>query len=686
MAKKKDKSFKGGKASAISANVGSGNGGLPEYKDHILVNATNKDKPIKIWLTENTERKDSRRTYTLMHGSLSRKHFVRSDRNLPKEMQKQMACAYIKWLQNKTYSWHVLYSSYSALDQFLRFCESLNIKSYKDIVTDDLCGFKAFIKTDIKAKVLRDVLEHLWEGLQIHHLRGAAFITTNSPKEQEPEVLTSDEAMDKLFEEKDYPDLVLMQLTALVSFHVDRLLRRYEDYKSANKADLKNDGVLFFKRTLRQNQYNTTGTPFEDTLKAIYENDEEEAINVIHKNMLLAAKCQAEGLNDFYAPTVIALWLTYHSDKNFPIAECYRQFLINEYNISPDIEKIKYADILTEKVDVVRCVLETYFMLQTGVNFEVISTLKRSYRGVNWSERYDLFLGANEDTKAERQVLRVSGTKAKGKHGTKEISIRVPVESHIYKVLKLTEEIFSEPNSDRFFPKTSTNYSKRSRRFLARNPIIDDGNELKTLQSSRIRKTFAGVKLTESIEKSKSIGDLTQILRDAMNHENFDTTLFSYILKTGVFNYVYSHAVAALTTKMIEDCLDFKGKIIATDKSKSSVNTDSTPVFLCECSDNTAPTHGVPINKRCTTYDLCLGCERSQVYSEHIPRICFRIMQYDNTPSPASDLIADRKAIAFDTLDRFRHEHPDGVKLLESSYAIASDAMINDKPLLPAIL
>ena len=686
MAKKKDKSFKGGKASAFFAKVGSGNGGLPEYKDHILLNATDKDKPIKIWLTENTEKSDSRRTYALKCGALSKKHFVRSDRNLPKEMQKQMACTFIKWLQNKTYSSHILMRSYSALDQFLRFCESLNVKSYKDIAKEDLYGFKAFIKININAKVLREVLEHLWEGLQIHHLKGVSFITTNFPEKQESEVLKSDEAMDKLFEEKDYPDLVLMQLTALVSFHVDRLLRRYEDYKGVNKAGLKNDGVLFFKRTQRQNQYNTTETPFEDKLKAIYENDEEEAINVIHKNMLLAAKCQEEGLNDFYETNEIAAWLTYHSDKNFPIAECYRQFLINEYNRLPDSKKIKYSRLITEKNDVVRCVLETYFMLQTGVNYEVISTLKRSCRSVNWSERYDLFLGTNEDTKAERQVLRVSGTKAKGKHGTKEISIRVPVGSHIYKVLKLTGEIFSEPNSDLFFPKTSTNYAKRSERFLARNPIIDDGNELKTLQSSRIRKTFAGVKLTESIEKSKSIGDLTQILRDAMDHENFDTTLFSYILKTGVFNYVYSHAVAALTTKMIEDCLDFKGKIIATDKSKSSENTDSTSVFLCECSDNTAPTHGVPINKRCTTYDLCLGCERSQVYSEHIPRICFRIMQYDNTPLPASDLIADRKAIAFDTLDRFRHEHPDGEQLLESSYAIASDAMINDKPLLPAIL
>tara|TARA_R110002049_G_scaffold154032_1_gene318492 strand:+ start:108 stop:2168 length:2061 start_codon:yes stop_codon:yes gene_type:complete len=686
MAKKKDKSFKGGKASAVSANVGSGNGGLPEYKDHILVNATDQDKPIKIWLTENTEKNDSSRTYALIHGAFSKKHFVRSDRNLPKEMQKQIACTFIKWLQNKTYSSHTLKQSVSDLDQFLRFCESLNVKSYKDIVKEDLYGFNAFIKSKISAKALREILEHLWEGLQIHHLRGVAFITTHKPEKQESEILKSDEAMDKLFEEKDYSDLVLMQLTALVSFHVDRILRRYEDYKNVNKADLKNDGVLFFKRTQGQNKYNTTGIPFEDKLKAIYENDEQEAINVIYKNMLLAAKSKKEGLNDFYATVEIADWLTHHSDKNFPIAERYRKFFINEYNISPVSKHVIYSTFLTEKNNIVRCVLETYLMLQTGVNYEVISSLKRSYRGVNWSERYDLFLGANEDTKAEKQVLRVSGTKAKGRHGTKEISIRVPVESHIYRVLKLTEEIFSEPNSDLFFPKTSLSYYNRSLCFLARNPIIDDGNELKALQSSRIRKTFAGVKLTESIEKSKSIGDLTQILRDAMDHENFDTTLFSYILKTGVFNYVYSHAVAALTTKMIEDCLDFKGKIIATDKSESSENADSTPVFLCECSDNTAPTHGVPINKRCTTYDLCLGCERSQVYSEHIPRICFRIMQYDNIPSPASDLIADRKAIAFDTLDRFRHEHPDGEQLLESSYAIASDAMINDKPLLPAIL
>jgi hypothetical protein len=153
-------------------------------------------------------------------------------------------------------------------------------------------------------------------------------------------------------------------------------------------------------------------------------------------------------------------------------------------------------------------------------------------------------------------------------------------------------------------------------------------------------------------------------------------------MKTGSGNFVYSSAVVALTTKMLEDALEFKGKIEPFKPEES----ERIPVFLCDCSDPTAPTHDVPIASRCRQYDLCLGCERSVVYAEHIQRICYRILQYEKIPSPTNDILADRRAIAMDCLERFRIEHPDGDLIVEQGYELANDAIEKKKPLLPPIL
>lgn len=691
MAKKKEKSLKvtksalgvGGSASSSSLN------GLPQYRPFIMVQLCNREKPTKIWLEENEETGKGQgvTSYDIMFGKRSKIQIVRSDRKLPKEMQQKLACAFIRWIDLNDLSFQRLDPCARNLDRFLRFCERMGVNRFEDIDKASLYGFTEFCQQAIKTKSFLHVLDILWSNLGLTDLTGFDFVVASDVVNKDSD--NDDELISEIFGEKEYSDRVLMQLTGYVTYHINQVFERLKEYKSVTRESLEKEGILFSsvsgaKQTLKDKN------SFHYKLWRIYQEDKDKALDIVHKNMLLATKCKQEshkeGREVFYTNSKIVKWLGTSSTDLFPIEDEYRTFFIEKYGLALDqSQKIWYFTYISEKNNLNKFIIKTYLLLQTGVNFEVVNTLNRLYGGLHWTERFDLALGVDNNSKIERQVVRVDGVKARGRF-KKIVSIRVPVKSHLYRVLELAEYLFSKPESDVFFAGFREAYSSSSSPFLAANPILDGVDELKTLESTRIRKSFSGVKLARAIEEAKSGSDLTQILRDALDHEDFDTTLFSYLLKTGIGNFAVSHAIAALTTKMIEDALHFKGKIITTDKSDEPITSNSTPVYLCDCVDPTNPSHGVPISGRCRKYDLCLGCERSEVYAEHIPRICYRILQYDATPSPANDLIVDRKAIALDTLDRFRHEHPGGEKLLEMAYGIANQAMLDNKPLLPTII
>ena len=691
MAKKKEKSLKATKAAVnVGGSASSSNArGLPPYRPFIIVQFSNKKKPTKLWLEENEENHILPPTseYQTMYGRRSKTQIVRSDRKLPKEMQQQMACAFIQWVDLNDRSSSMVDVCARNLDQFLRFSEYLGVGRFEDIDKASLYGFSDFCQKTITHKGFLQILDILWTNLGLTNLAGFDFVVSRDVVNKDSD--NDNELIAEIFGEKEYSERVLMQLTGYVVYRINQIFERLKEYKSVTHESLEKEGILFStgatgSRTLKDKN------SFHYKLWRTYQEDKDKALDIVHKNMLLATKCHQEshkeGQEAFFTPVAFSNWLNRISNDLFPIANEYRASFIEKYGVAlGQGQKIQYSTFCCEKNTFNRFIIKTYLLLQTGVNLEVVNTLTRSYEGRHWTDRFDLELGVDAGSKIERQVVRIDGVKGRGKF-KKIVSIRVPVQSHLYKVLELAEDLFSKPEADVFFPGYKHTYHQESKNFLAANPILDGVDELESLDSRRIRKSFAGVKLAQAIEEAKSGHDLTQILRDALDHEDFDTTLFSYLLKTGIGNFAISHAIAALTTKMIEDALHFKGKIIATDKSDEAITSDSIPVYLCDCADPTNPTHGVPISSRCTKYDLCLGCERSEVYAEHIPRICYRILQYEATPSPASDLMADRKAIALDTLDRFRHEHPDGGHLLEMGYGIANQAMLDNKPLLPPII
>jgi len=201
------------------------------------------------------------------------------------------------------------------------------------------------------------------------------------------------------------------------------------------------------------------------------------------------------------------------------------------------------------------------------------------------------------------------------------------------------------------------------------------------------RKVFAGHKLLSLLGDVESSEELVFKLKEALNHESFDTTLFSYIMKSGVGSAVIDSAIVALTSELIEQGVNFKGAI----KESEARVAENKSVFLCDCTDPSNPTHNLQINKgHCRKYDMCLGCERSEVYAEHIPYICYTVLQYENFRENNADtfnaLMADKHAVAIDTLERFRVEHSNGEELLEKGYLVANENFSNQTPMLPSIL
>ena len=251
------------------------------------------------------------------------------------------------------------------------------------------------------------------------------------------------------------------------------------------------------------------------------------------------------------------------------------------------------------------------------------------------------------------------------------------------------DDVINKPEREFFFDriKSAAVFRNFSMTFLESYTTTEDsGIRMTVINSRKLRKTFAGHLVLKAVADAEDGVDLVSRLIEALNHENFDTTLFSYILKTGVGNHVINSAIVALTTDMLDKALTFQGKICEPEQRSESNKS----LYLCDCTDDTKPTHNVPIASRCKKYDMCLGCERSEVYAHHLKNIYFRLMQYDEiaakNPLTFSGLLEDRRQIANDTIERFKKEHSEGEELTGLAFQDASEAFHRGEMLVPPIM
>jgi hypothetical protein len=485
---------------------------------------------------------------------------------------------------------------------------------------------------------------------------------------------------DSLLDEKDYSDRVLMQMLAYCFYELDVWKKRWELMQSTTKESL---GEYYFDKY-----------SIDDPLLAKVLSNGNDGHDILFLNLLLEIKEKRAG--HIRSPSNMQIdrihkvthAKNYKGEDGHDDYLAYTEYLAEKmWRYYTKSTKTAFRPYLRFETQHLPSILALYMMISTGKNQETITSIKRNYGGRPWYENFDINLGVDDATPAAQQIIRVVGTKTRGIASTKEIPMRIPINWPIFDYMKLYDDIVNDPTRKYFFNFRSSTLRQKYKKFCESYEIVDDNNKLLTsIKTSRLRKTFAGHLLMELVDDCEDGEDLVSKMREALNHQEFDTTLLSYIMKTGTGNQVINAGIVALTTNMLEKAMVFQGTIC----EDTNRNPENKEVYLCDCTDDMNPSHGIPIADRCRKYDMCLGCERAEVYAVHILRICYRIMQYDEIASQNkmafSGLLEDRRQIALDTVNKFRDEHGRGLEIVEHSYFEAVKAMKDGTPLLPAII
>lgn len=513
-----------------------------------------------------------------------------------------------------------------------------------------------------------------------HHPSSKSFDISSISLHRQQNTSIQELDMDSLLDEKDYSDRVMMQMLAYCFYELDIWKKRWNLMLKTTKESL---GEYYMERySINDPLLKTLLTTGTEGHEKLFLNFLLECKQVRSGYEFTKANHQLGRINGVSSSPA------YKDVGGQKVYRDYKKYLANKmWSYFAKSDKPEVRNYLNFKTQHMPVILALYLMISTGKNQETIKTIKRNYGNKPWYENFDVNLGVDDTTPAAQQVIRVIGHKTKGVAGVKRIPIRIPINSPIFEYMKLYDDMANDPDREYFFNFGPCILKSATNAFCASYEILDDTNKLlTTIQTTRLRKTFAGHLLMQMVEDVDSSDDLVSKLREALNHQEFDTTLFSYIMKTGMGNQVINAAIVALTTNMLEKAMVFQGTVCE-DIERAPTNKEA---YLCDCTDDTNPTHNIPVADRCKKYDMCLGCERSEVYAMHIPRICYRVMQYDEfasqNPMTFGGLLEDRRQIALDTINKFGSEHGRGVEIVEHGYFEAAKAMKNGTPLLPAIM
>ena len=501
------------------------------------------------------------------------------------------------------------------------------------------------------------------------------------------------ESIDELMKREDYSDSELMQILAYCFYQIQISMEYFDKTMSMTKEKL-GDTFIPLESLSSSNEKIMS-----------YVLDENEGHEIMHNNLYFYFRNAITGVEKYKAritdsscflKRIVEIGNSKYFILNSPEFTAIKQYVFKNimdkaYPLTKQTRQTSgYIGLdlayLTGTSTHPEFAIATFAMITTGVNLEVLRTWKWSIDGKPWHKNFDIQLGLDKDTaKKDAQIVLV-GQKRKGqKRKFKSVSVPVKVNSPLYKYLIYLDKIRPQPRE--FIFDMQNMYPNYALGFCSEYEIYDDeNNRIESLQTKKFRKVFAGHKLIQLLDDVKSGDELVLKLRKALHHNDFDTTFFSYLLKSGAANLVLNTAIVALTSELIEKALDFKGTI----KSKSNERIPSNEVYLCDCSDPSNPTHGLPIAGRCKKYDMCLGCERSEVYPEHLPRIFYRIFQYEEQRgknfSEFRAMSEDRLLIATKTIERFRNEHHQGEDIVNEAYIAAGQALDDGIQLLPPIL
>ena len=337
--------------------------------------------------------------------------------------------------------------------------------------------------------------------------------------------------------------------------------------------------------------------------------------------------------------------------------------------------------------------LANFLRVVTGINKEVaLSIPSRTRGGKSILDREQSLYRSNQKESSEIELY---GVKFRSNDSNLFKHIVIGKKSAIYKHFKFYETNIKNDFSGALLEvstSTTTNWSTCGICYeKTENKDIPeffrfydkDRNQHTVYECERFRKVYATQKFLQLIRDTNDPIDLVSKFKNAMDHDDLDTTLSAYIMKDPSGRNTLDAAIVAITSNKIEEALSFKGEILLNGANKNNRKK----VFLCECSDPFNPSHNYYIADECKHYDLCLGCKRSVITKEHLPYICTRILQYEKAkeqnPQNWSIMFEDKWMIAHDALNKYQEIAKDnGKQIIKEAWESAK----NNEVLLPPII
>lgn len=573
---------------------------------------------------------------------------------------------------------------HSAIKSFFSYLASLETspQKFEEITIIHLSGWLSQVSKGSSA-TLKKALTSL---LDLHPMSNALDMTDLRCSHDIKQSKALEEVdFDEIVKESDYSEKVHFQFLAFIYYEIELAEERLKNLQEAS-VDILRDDYIPLSELVKKNP----------TIERLL-NSGEEGFKQIFYHYYLFIKDEVNGIRKFeHEPNYhwfntrlseISKSLNKDSDNPKDKIENFRAFCISSqpdnWSVTPTSEQSPLFSYLSLASKHHELAILLYALITLGINKEVALSWKWEVNGRPWYENYDVDLGINHNSPPRDKKIVLKGIKSKGGKQTPVLK-SISVNSPLYGYLKFLDKTRPEGREYIFkFGSTGGIFAA----FCKHYPIIDDDDKrLSSIETRKFRKSYIGYKTLKLLKGVKSADDLVNNLREALNHKSFDTTFSSYIMKSGMARMVVDSAIVALTTEMLEEVMTFKGKI----KEDSERSEENIPVFLCDCSDPLNPSHGLPIAEKCLKYDMCLGCERSEVYSEHLPAICYRIMEYeekeDVTPEVFNITLVDKLIIARDVVEKFKNNHSKGMETVEEAYVIATAAMNNGERLLPPIL
>jgi hypothetical protein len=506
----KKKNIKLSNSQAVSPANELPKGTLPDYSPFIIVNIKDRNAPTKIWFEKN---RDTRSCFSghIMNGYASKAHIVDNESTLPRSLQEEISKVFAVWVNANPQRAKTISSIYYLVVAFIKYIsKNGGVNKLGDIDQNMIQEFYAIDNSSFRYK-LREVLS-LHPAINSHLLfRTFPKFGVNNKKN-----INKNVKADNLFEDRSYSDRELMQMLGFIIYHLEYAKKRIAWLDRADAKRLLDEGLLISEDDISTYQQPKCNSPLK-RICDLFEEKRNKALRALHDNFLIFASAHKNNIELPHHET-LTRYSRYHvvlhklRNSHPVLHEAFESYIKELYERPVSLQQIQYEKTLLLTHPLNKTAFVLYILFQTGINKEVALTLKRKYGQTHWSERFDISLGVDSQTQMNSKVLRLTGTKSRGTGGSKSIDIRVPVKSHLYEVLMLAERLFSNPDSDIFFPPPLTNSGVKG--FCQQYPILgDDGNVFTSIDTTRIRKMFAGAELDRAIKEAGTPDELVRSLR-----------------------------------------------------------------------------------------------------------------------------------------------------------------------------